>query len=144
MTAPKQEYEFPFSIKSIRYVLWPFANKERAVWLALLILLTSYIYSCYISSPSPLTSSSSLLIVIGLILTIKNSYLIHLQSVEKWVQHKANEVQASSAEEQLKNAVSRDIYFSQALDEGVGVVLVITGTILNAFGSAIPLISLCP
>ncbi|HHT0062925.1 TPA: hypothetical protein ACTXAJ_005879 [Raoultella planticola] len=134
----------PFNLKIIGFIFGLVTDRRVAVATSFLLIILGYVIDIYYQKIFYLTSLSSVVAFIGLILTIKNHYLKNLKSVHDIATgYDGGECQASkSMTEYLKNKSYRDNVLSRATDEGLGLIIILSGTLLNAFGSLIPLVDL--
>ncbi|EDK2434973.1 hypothetical protein CH046_23715 [Salmonella enterica subsp. enterica serovar Derby] len=120
------------------------SNRYVCLWVSFFLLFTGYILDSFASKSFYLTSFSSVMVFLGLVLTIKNHYLKNLTSVVKM----ASALDGSEPEmgnttaDLLKEEMYRNTVIKRANDEGIGIIIILVGTLFNAFGSLIPLLIL--
>ena len=136
--------DMPKRLKYLHKIMWPVAHVERVFWIAFFLILISYFVDSYFKSSSYLPIAGSIISVLGLILTIKHSFLKNLESTIKLALSKSTTAYASPTdEEKIKNKEYRQQLYNLAIDEGSGVLFVIIGTLVNTLGPKVPLIILC-
>jgi hypothetical protein len=136
--------DMPKRLKYLHNVLWPVAHVERVLWLSFILITISYMVDCYYQEYSYISICGSLVSVLGLILTIKNSFLKNLESTISLARASSNGAECTPLpEDEIANKAYREKLYKSALEEATGVSLVILGTLINAFASKIPLVSLC-
>jgi hypothetical protein len=133
---------FSFYIRTLSFVLSVFATKTAAVSWSIFILTCFYIFDSYHQKIILLPGSGALIIVFGLILTIKHNYLINIESVTALIAKQNSLLKFSSLgwETDPKNIEKAK---TAASDEGTGLVIIIVGSLIGALAPIIPLISLC-
>ncbi|EJG0818474.1 hypothetical protein C0P10_RS22425 [Cronobacter sakazakii] len=132
---------YPYVWKVISILFGCISNRYVCLCASCFLLFTGYILDCFASKIFFLTSFSSVVTFLGLILTIKNHYLKNLTSLVKMARAlDGGEAQASGPmDEYLKDEKYRNSVIRRANDEGIGIIIILTGTLFNAFGSLIPL-----
>lgn len=112
--------------------------------LSILLLTAGYLIDSYFSEPNLLSKCAGVVSVLGLILTIKHSYLFHISSTRNLISRDYSESQCGpSIEEVAQNTPYMNQLYSKATDEGLGLIVILVGTLISSFGSYIPLISMC-
>lgn len=142
-TAEPSAIILPLHLRIFRCFLGVFACRATAIGLSLLLLGASYLIDSFFSAPNFLSKSAGIITFIGLIMTIKHSYLFYISSPEKLLSRDYQETQCGpSSNVFLQNKKHMNNVFSKATDEGIGLILILVGTAIGSFGSYIPLISI--
>src|SRR5690606_2340006 len=134
--------QFSLYIRILGLLLSLFATRTAAISCSIIIFLCFYIFDSYHQQTILLPGSGTLIIVLGLILTIKHSYLSNIKSVAELIAKQNALFRFANAgwEKDLKNIEKAKI---AASDEGTGLVVIILGSIVSAIAPLIPLINLC-
>ena len=130
--------DFPFSLIVLRKVFNVFATRVRAWSCSLAILLGAYAYDSYQNEMIFLAGAGSMITIIGLILTIKNTYLTNIRDINYYIAVTSPVAECASDEPNAKD-FARAI--TEAKDEGHGLVLIVLGTLINVFSPLFPLTS---
>jgi len=138
----ESEVKFSLYIRVLSLVLSVFATKVTAVSWSIFIFVCFYIFDSYHQKTILFPGSETLIIVIGLILTIKHNYLINIESVASLIakQNSLFKFASNGWEKDPKNIEKAK---TAASDEGTGLVIIIAGSIISALAPLIPLVSLC-
>jgi hypothetical protein len=137
--------ELPLHLKIFGYILRLISNRWVVVITSILLIISGYLVDCYYTKATLLSPNSAIITALGLILTIKHHYLANIVSLLDLAKSNHQEAECSPGAEQLvKDPDYVSSLLVKATDEGIGLLLILIGTSLNAFGSFIPLISLCP
>lgn len=136
--------KIPFYLRLLKHIFCLFSNRIVTLILSIALLFLGYVVDGLNGEYALFTAHASIVTALGLILTIKHHYLSNIQNVGTLV---ASDYQDSEcgppASEMASNKRYVESLISKATDEGIGLVLILIGTLLNAYGSNIPLISLC-
>lgn len=122
-----------------------FSKRSTCIVFSFLLLVAGYVLDCYFSKKLYLIPFASLVVFLGLLLTIRNHYLSNLNCLVKMAssQDGSESVAGETVEWHLRNNPKyRQCVISKANDEGIGIVIILIGTIFNAFGSFIPLLKI--
>ncbi|MGL4734318.1 MAG: hypothetical protein ACRCWB_04345 [Enterovibrio sp.] len=141
----KTNDEVPLHLKTIKFVFGGLVvNRWAALMVSFGLVAVGYAADVYYQKIFFLTAMSSVVTFIGLILTIKNHYLKNLNRVSNIAEgYDGGECQCSApVDEMIQDPSYRNDVLHRATDEGLGLVIILAGTLLNAFGSFIPLINL--
>jgi hypothetical protein len=138
------EITVPFHLKIISFTFGLITDWRVAVTTSFLLIFFGYIIDIYCQKIFYLTAMSSVVTFIGLILTIKNHYLKNLNSVHDIATGYDGDSCGfgDDMNNYLKNQSYRSDVIRRATDEGLGLIIILSGTLLNAFGSLIPLMDL--
>ncbi|MEZ8278362.1 hypothetical protein AB4291_16580 [Vibrio cyclitrophicus] len=136
--------DMPHHLKVLRFFLCIFTNRTFVIVLSISIIFLTYLFDLLNQEHLYLSSGGTIITAFGLILTIKNSYLNNIRDTESLVSSYYQESQMGGP---VSEVVQEQLYmaklFEKATDEGTGLLLVIIGTLLNAFSPFIPLIPIC-
>ena len=119
-------------------------KSDRLVLLSLLITSISYWFACYYQETTFITGSGTLITILGLLLTIKHGLLSSILNFRDTynryygITHGLQLTGEDHLEPETANPVVVAIR-----EEYVGILLTISGSLLNGFGTLIPLLSLC-
>ena len=139
MTKPK----IPIHLRFIGATLRSISNRKIATVFSLVLIISGYIIDCYYQTNRFLTPNAAIVTALGLILTIKHHYLSHIVSVVSLVSSDYKQPRyASSPEVYAQDTEYVNKVISKARDEGLGLVLILLGTAINAYGSFIPLFNI--
>ena len=127
---------FPFSLRVLEVAFNIFATRVRAWSCSLAILLGFYAYDSYQNEMIFLAGAGSMITIIGLILTIKNTYLTNIRDINHYMAAISPVAQFASDE---PNAMDFERAITEAKDEGHGLVLIVLGTLINVFAPLLPL-----
>lgn len=132
----------PLHLKVIGAILRALSNRAVVIFCSFIVLVAGYLVDCQLQTNSFLAPNSSIVTALGLILTIKHHYLANIVSVNSLVSSDYTQSQfGASVESYAKNKVYVDSLLTKASDEGFGLILILFGTGINAFGSYIPLVT---
>lgn len=134
--------QFSLYIRTLGFLLSILATKTAAISLSILIFFCFYIYDSYHQQTTLLPGSGAIIIVFGLILTIKHSYLSNIRNIAELIAKQNALLNLASAgwEKDPENVEKAQ---TAASDEGTGLVIIILGSIISAIAPLIPLINLC-
>jgi len=136
--------DMPKRLKYLHKIMWPVAHVERVFWIAIFLVFASHFVDSYFKSSSYLPIAGSIISVLGLVLTIKHSFLKNLETTRQLARSKYISPSArKTLDEQLQDRDFRYALYKCAIDEGSGVLFVIIGTLVNTLGPKVPLIILC-
>jgi hypothetical protein len=135
--------KIPIHLRVIGATLRSISNRRIAVFSSLALIAIGYAIDCYHQTNVFLTPNAAIVTALGLILTIKHHYLSHIVSIPSLISasHKQSRFSASP-EAYAQNDEYVNNVISKASDEGLGLVLILLGTAINAYGSFIPLVIL--
>lgn len=124
---------------------WLVRNRNCVVVFSIMLLVIGYLIDGMIQNSIFLSGFAALVAFLGLVLTIKNHYLKSLKSIgDLYDGHYEGEPQCSPTRDKfLEREDVRVDLINKATDEGVGIILVLVGSVFSAFGSLIPLIDMC-
>lgn len=133
----------PWHLSLIRYVFLIFTNRCLCIFLSISTLLISYGFDVYFGEPNYFSRCSGILTVLGLVLTIKHSYLSNIRDLNSLISSSFKEAECTpSAKEMAENPDTMRILYSRATDEGLGLILIVVGTLFAVVGPSIPLVSI--
>lgn len=143
-TVKQVDLPVPLLWKVIYILFSCVSNRYVCLWVSCFLLFTGYILDSFASKSFYLTSFSSVMVFLGLVLTIKNNYLKNLTSVVKMASalDGSESVMGGTTADFLKDEMYRNTVIKRANDEGIGIIIILVGTLFNAFGSLIPLLIL--
>ncbi len=140
----ENKIDIPLYLKILGAILRVISNRRFAILCSFCLLAAGYLFDCYLQTNKFLAPNSTVVAAIGLILTIKHHYLANIVSVISLVSNDYQQSQCGgSVEDYAQNSEYVNSLLSKATDEGLGLVLILVGTVTSAFGSYIPLVSLC-
>jgi hypothetical protein len=132
--------DFPIHLKILRLFFVVFSNRSFAILCSLAFLVTGYCWDSYNGLPMYFSGCAGMMTVFGLVLTIKHNYLMNIGSVTSLISAEYEESQCGPPSIDLaRDRQYMNTLFSKATDEGIGLVLIVLGAVLSAFGSVIPL-----
>ncbi|ENG6090466.1 TPA: hypothetical protein ACMDVJ_004344 [Vibrio parahaemolyticus] len=136
--------KIPFHLRLLKNIFRLFSNRIVTVLLSIILLVFGYIIDGLNGEYAYFISNASVVTAFGLILTIKHNYLSNIQNVNTLVESDYHEAECGpSASEMAVDHTYVNSLISKATDEGTGLVLILIGTLVNAYGSNVPLVSLC-
>ena len=143
MSEKQEQAEIQFSpfVQCIGVLFSKIANKTAAIIYSILIFCMLYIHDSYCQQTTLLPGSGTIIIVFGLILTIKHSYLSNIKNVSELIA-KQNAFLRLPSQGWEKDPDKVEKAKIAASDEGTGLVIIILGSIISAFAPLIPLINL--
>lgn len=133
--------KFPLVIRVVSSSFKSLANVWLSFILSFLLLSWAYITDSLSGKSLFVEKVSGVVVVLGLLLTIKHNFLKNTESPLNYIQNINESLSWSS----LKFETD-PMYYEQAkkvaYDETTGFLLTISGTLLNCFGSFIPLLNI--
>ena len=136
--------DLPLHLKIFGSILRCISNRWVVVIVSTLLIISGYLVDCYLNKPTLLAPNSAIITALGLILTIKHHYLSNIVSLIALARSDDTPPECSpSTEDMIKDPVYVNTLLLKATDEGIGLLFILIGTGFNAFGSFIPLVSLC-
>lgn len=140
---PQKNISIPLHLKFLGSFLRVISNRKLVIILSFVFFISGFLIDCYLQSNKFLAPNSAVVTALGLILTIKHHYLSNIVSVITLISSDYQESQyGGSVEDYAKNEKYVNALLSKATDEGLGLVLILLGTVINAFGVYIPLVLL--
>lgn len=130
---------FPFIIKFIRSVLTKTASRYTLIPLSFFVVTISYLLDSSFGKTVYLSSSGTMVALFGVILSIKPHFLSKLRTNTDISSHYSSSYSFSERYDVDEDALSDHVY--SAVDESLGVILIIVGALLSYFTPLIPLIS---
>ena len=122
-----------------KWFRWLF-NREKILFISLIYTYYSYFYASYFNEPSLITASGVIITVFGLLLTLKHNFIsdsLDLRIAFDKFHHKAGPLEY---EGELDSPTLVNPVISAVKDEYSGVLLIILGSVIGAYGNLVPLI----
>lgn len=138
----EQPTEFPFMIRAVNKIFKIASNRYISCSLSLILLSVAYLLDCYNKQPLFIEKFSAFVVIFGILLTIKHNFIKNTDNPKDYI------LNHNGGGLIIDQKIETDIKYydeakSAAYDEVVGFIFIIIGTLLNVFGSFIPLINLC-
>lgn len=135
--------KLPLRLRVLSALFGIFSGRMTVLVLSFGGLIAAYLVDSVQGKPMFFPSYAGIVTALGLILTIKHNYLKNIESLRSLVSSSYQEMQCSSSIEVVEknqDYLKRLVY--KASDEGLGLLLILIGTFLSAFGSHLPLLPL--
>lgn len=128
-------YAIPLWLRLVRKILSVFARRRTALLTSAILLIVGYAAD-YVWGGSFFSSSGTLVTAIGLVMTIQ-PYLLTISSIEDLLLSEDSEASCGDPNDRFSNEIYIAARIAKAEDQGIGVCLIVLGTIVGALGSYI-------
>jgi len=133
--------KLPMTIRGMSLLYGLFTNRFISSFLSFIVLIFSYLLDCYLKERVFLSGSGALISCLGLILTIKHHYLLNISSMRHLLD--SNTPHGGFVSPDWDSPENKKKATEKAMDEGIGVSIVLLGGIVSFLSPLVPLISLC-
>ncbi|MGD1468528.1 hypothetical protein [Vibrio harveyi] len=125
-----------FHNKWFRWILC----RDKAVFLSLSFVYYSYFYASVWSSPPLISGSGVMMTVVGLLLTLKHNFVSDSKDLETAFSKYHRKAGFLDYDGELTTPGLVNPVVSAVKDEYVGILLIVLGSLIGAYGDLLPLI----